>query len=393
MTARSIAITLGRPMTASKPLRLEVYRTAIPMRGFEHAAASRNVAESIVTRLEFADGLVGYGQTLPRPYVTGETIDSVIADISKTIWGACKRIEFGSWNDPSFWDAMKSIPSVASDRCINAAACAVDIACMCRNLISVSRPTQPIAQRASGVLGSSDPAKTAKRLTLMQLFGMRDFKLKVGFADDIDAENMRIVLAHIGKGLPGRKYTLRVDVNGAWDASTTPDRIERLACMGICAVEQPVRCSAGELAELARKCKLPLIADESLLTIKNALSLLESPRQVWWNVRLSKNGGFARCRELLTLAASKGVTCVLGCMVGESSILSLWQRWLLATAGDPVRFVEGNYGKFLLKDDLTRKSLRFGYGGRLRVPSPDSPCSRVDGAKLGLYGRLVTILS
>ena len=36
----------------SKPVRLDVYRTAIAMRRFEHAAATRDLAQAVVVRLE-----------------------------------------------------------------------------------------------------------------------------------------------------------------------------------------------------------------------------------------------------------------------------------------------------------------------------------------------------
>ncbi len=49
-----------------KPIRLDLYRTAIPMRGFQHAAASRDVSEAVLVRVEFADGSMGWGETLPR---------------------------------------------------------------------------------------------------------------------------------------------------------------------------------------------------------------------------------------------------------------------------------------------------------------------------------------
>ena len=58
------------------------------MRGFEHAAASRDRAESVVVRLTLADGRAGWGETLPRPYVTGETLESVQADLAETLWPA-----------------------------------------------------------------------------------------------------------------------------------------------------------------------------------------------------------------------------------------------------------------------------------------------------------------
>ena len=35
----------------ARPAKLDVYRTAIPMRGFEHAAAARNIAEAVVVKV------------------------------------------------------------------------------------------------------------------------------------------------------------------------------------------------------------------------------------------------------------------------------------------------------------------------------------------------------
>ena len=83
---------------------------------------------------------------------------------------------------------------------------------------------------------------------------------------------------------------------------------------------------------------------------------------------------------------------VLGCMVGESGILSAAQRRLVQMA-PPARFVEGNYGRRLLADDLTDPSPRFGYGGRLRPLSGPGFGVEVDPAKVQRYGILLTTLS
>ena len=59
---------------------------------------------------------------------------------------------------------------------------------------------------------------------------------------------------------------------------------------------------------------------------------------------------------------------------------------------NPVRFVEGNYGRWLLSDDLTKPSPRFGYGGRMRaLPGPGLGV-RMDESKLRRYGTLIKTL-
>ncbi len=388
------------------PTRLHLYRTAIPMRGFEHAAARRELAEAIVVCLEFDDARVGWGETLPRPYVTGESLDSVVTDLAETIWPVCRGA--GAANG-----TLLPVPDDAGGpRCLNAALCAYDLAALNRLLDerglvlphvleqiwgadlagSKGQGRSTIDARVTGVLGSRDPARTAWRLRLMRWYGLRRFKLKLGLGDDVDRSNLDVVCRQIGRALASGRYRLRVDVNGGWKPADTPDRVAELARRGVCAVEQPVFCPAGELADLARRCELPLIADESLLGDADARALLDEPQRVWWNIRLSKNGGLVRSLMLARLAEEHHVPYILGCMVGESGILSAAQRLALQWGMKPLE-VEGNYGRFLLRDDLVTSSPRFGYAGRLKPLALAGLGVEVDLDKIERYGTLVRTLT
>ena len=115
---------------AVRAVKMDVYRTAIGMRSFEHAAASRSRAEAVVVRAEFSDGLVGWGETLPRPYVTGETLESVVADLGSVVWPAVREMDF-SGGAAEVSAALGAIATSAGDgRCMNAAACAAELACV-----------------------------------------------------------------------------------------------------------------------------------------------------------------------------------------------------------------------------------------------------------------------
>lgn len=378
-------------------VKLDVYRTAIPMRNFEHAAAQRELAEAVVVRIELSDGRAGWGETHPRLYVTGETSDTVLADLREIIWPALTAADLRPGELPTFPDHNPS------GRCINAAACAAELAVADalmgpEDWANLTVPAQAAGRagrylpvRVSGVVGSADPTRTARQLWCMRVFGLRDFKLKLGLAEQIDHDNLAAVQWQIGKGLARGKLTLRVDANGAWPADQTPQRVAELEQWGVCAVEQPAFCSAAELAALAVRCELPLIADESLLTASDAQVLLRAGGRIWWNIRISKNGGLARSLALAQLAAEHGVPFALGCMVGETSILSAAQRRLLA-ACPPPRFVEGNYGRFLLRGDLARPSLRLGYAGRLKRLRGPGLGATVDESRLARYGQLLATL-
>ncbi|KKK53514.1 hypothetical protein LCGC14_3094030, partial [marine sediment metagenome] len=304
-----------------RPVQLDIYRTAIPMRTFEHAAAPRDVAEAIVVRMELSDKTVGWGETLPRDYVTGETLDTVPRDIEEIFW----PIGHAKHGLPS------DLPTTNEGRYVTAARCAFELAeydawsrfhCRVRGVGPASYACPKIEVPVSGVLGSADPARTARRLRLMRWYGLRDFKLKLGLGDDVDAENLRLVPRRIGKGIARGKFTLRVDVNGGWSADETPGRVARLKPYGVCVVEQPVFGPPEELIELAQRCELPLMADESMITPPEAKKFIEAPgRKVWLNVRLSKNGGTWPADTIMKAADDAGVPFVVGCMVGESSIL------------------------------------------------------------------------
>jgi L-alanine-DL-glutamate epimerase-like enolase superfamily enzyme len=156
-------------------------------------------------------------------------------------------------------------------------------------------------------------------------------------------------------------------------------------------VEQPFLGPVAELVDVAQRCRLPLMADESVILIEDALQCLWPAKKVWLNIRLSKNGGFGPCRELAVAAFEADTPFAVGCMVGESSILSAAQRALLSNIPRP-RFVEGNFGTFLLADDLTAKSLRFRIGGRLKYLGQGGYGVDPDPRRLARYGeRLKTL--
>ena len=392
----SVSVIVWR-MSADLLMGLDIFRTALPMRAFEHAAARRDVAEAIVVRLRMAEGAAGWGEALPRAYVTGETLETVIEDVEQIFWPllkACRTPE-------ELRQAVIDLPCRHEGRVVTAARCAVELAGADAlglewagnpaGAAESGRAFVPARSRVSGVIGSSNPRKTARQLRLMRLYGLRSFKLKLGLDEQTDRANLEVVTRRLKRGLAAGKYSLRVDVNGAWQYGQVPQKVAELKKLGVLAVEQPCKTSPGRLVELAMRCELPLIADESLLTEQDVEVLLGAEGRVWLNLRLGKNGGLSPCLRLARLAAREEVPYVLGCMVGESGLLATAQRVFLRTAPPPV-LLEGNYGRFLLRDDLTDPSPRFGYGGKLMLPPQAIYRPRVRGEKVARYGQVVKSL-
>ena len=59
---------------------LTLYKIAVPLkRVVRHASFARTESENLIVRVTLSDGTTGYGEGVPRSYVTGETIDSTFA--------------------------------------------------------------------------------------------------------------------------------------------------------------------------------------------------------------------------------------------------------------------------------------------------------------------------
>ena len=383
-----------------EPIKLEIYKVEIPMRSFEHAAASRNVAKNILICITYSDGTQAWGESLPRDYVTGETLQTVPADIA-TLWEKC--LQTGVLNMPTASNpTLADIPSMIGNRYVGSAAGALDVArfnsmkkLTLREMQDVLKAnglstSKKISQKVTGVLGSANPEKTRKRLKLMHLAGLRDFKLKLGFGDEIDTQNLEIVYSKLGKKIAKNKASLRVDINGGWSIDEIISRAQELVKYNVCAIEQPIYVPAGQLVEIAESSPIPLLADESLLTYEDGKTLAKAGCKIWWNIRISKNAGILGALKLARLAEENQIPYSAGCMVGETSILSAAQRRLLQLATG-ARFVEGNWGKILLSEDILKsgKSLRFGYAGKLKTIKKSGLGVAVDKLAVQKLGKLL----
>ena len=366
---------------AASVLQVTIHRLAIPMKvKFAHAASTRAVAEPIIVEIELTDGTIGYGETHPRDYVTGETVGSVPADIEGPLLDPLMRVMPSSF--AGALEAASELPfSDAAGRCISAARAGVELALLDAysryfgraiddaagwlGLARFGTPGSVGAIRYSGMLWGNDPSRLVTSFRKQRLFGLRDFKLKVGMASD--GEVVPAVVRAMGRKLRAGRLTLRVDANAGWSYEQAVERLIAWRDFPIASVEQPISLGQPErLAQLSRTVPQPIMVDESLVTYEQGEELARLGAANLFNIRLSKNGGLLPAIHLASLARQHGLGYQLGCMVGETSILSAagWQFLRLVPG---VRFAEGAYGRFLLRDDVVARPVRFGFGGKLRM--------------------------
>lgn len=357
--------------------RLTIHRLAIPMRqSFRHAAAQRAVAEPLIVELELANRIVGYGETHPREYVTGESMDAAVAAIRDVF--VPRLVEMRPANFGEAIEAADSLPfKGASGRVLNAARAAVELAILDAYARAFERswdsipgyladqslgpPGSRATARFSGVVSGERADRVARSIRKMRVIRLRHFKLKVG--DEADDERVKSATRLLNRSLATGHATLRVDANSAWTLDVARQKLAAWEAHPILCVEQPLpRGRLEDWATLARESNLPLMADESLVTLNDAEQLIAHRATTWFNIRISKNGGLLPALRLALLARRHRVQCQLGCMVGETSLLSAAGRWFLQWTPE-IEIAEGSFGRFLLRDDITDRPIRFGCGG------------------------------
>jgi len=365
--------------------RVQVFPLAIPLRfRFEHAAAARDTTDPVVLQLTaeapYAQH-VGHGETLARRYVTGETAETVVDDLTEMF--VPYLLEFRPTSFAEAAEFAHELPTLIDARLVNAARCAVELALLDlagqvfkRRLSDVvgwlgqpgfEPPGCLETVRYSGVVVGRNPRRTATFLRLQRCYGLRDFKIKVA----VDGWERHLEQAHhvLRRGLRRGTLTLRADANGGWDLEQAQRALPALERFGVSALEQPLPpADDHRLPALAEQTNCDLIADESLLTIEDAEELIEVGGVRVLNIRLAKNGGLLPALRIARRALAAGLDVQLGCLVGETSILTAAGVAFLE-ACPRVRFAEGAFGRLLLRADVTERPLRFGRGGRIRPPT------------------------
>lgn len=376
--------------------QVAVYRVRIPLRrAVVHAAARHTAAESVIVRIELHSGQIGFGETVARSYVTGETTETVETEIGETFVPVLLSFSAGSFSEAL--TAIESLPwRDRRGHLIPAARAAVEIALLDVSMKAFGRNLEDAARwlgltgffapgslpriRYSGVLAEESVQHLKRRLRILHLAGLRDFKIHVGLSND--QEKMAWVVRKLRKGFVPGGVSLRADANGVWSFDEAQEWLARDTAQYLAAIEQPLPGSEGErLAEICAASSLWVFLDEALVTIEDARRWIELGAADGFNIRISKCGGILPSLQIAALARRHGVRLALGCMTGETSILSGAALRFLEVCPD-VEWAEGCHGNRLLGNDPVRSSLKFGYGGRPPAIPPGGMGVDVNEARL-----------
>ncbi len=329
----------GSIVTAG-PLSLTATTLLLPFREpFRIARESDpDVATTVIVEVADADHVpapgssasVGLGEGCPDPYFgeTEATVHAVLPLLLSAIvrhWEVAR--EAAVRGDAAGARAALDAASDTMDAAIGhngAAKCAMDIA------------LRDLAARLAGVplyafeglsaeipptdftVGLDEPDVVAARAARAAAFPF--LKVKMGGSADLDTlERVRAVFPGI----------IRVDANTAWQPEAGARMIPDLVRLGVELIEQPFPAHRlDQMAWLQERSELPVVADESAVTILDLDRLVGVVAGV--NVKLAKCGGTGPARRMLTRARELGFRTFLGCMeetsvgiAGSAAVASL----------------------------------------------------------------------
>ena len=348
---------------------LEVFGLGIPfVEAFAHSTKERRVSDAIVVKVTTDDGIEGFGEGLPRTYVTGEDRAFVFHAIAHHYWPRIKGQTLPSLSSAeqlAELDGMLGAPELPSGvKVSNAGRCAVELALVDAALKRQERSLADLLGQARptctyhGVVTASSPENAAKLAKKMKLIGLSHLKIKIGLGEDY--ERVKAV-SDIMQGAP-----IRLDANANQPLDEALATIDELREFNIESIEAPI--VPGDLDALKRykdACPWGVVVDENLLTVEDANQLVDRQACSIFNVRLSKCGGLYPSFKMIQIAKEHGIELQIGAQVGETAILSAAARHLNLSQPE-VRFSEGSFGPLLLTEDISKERISFGFQGEAK---------------------------
>jgi len=352
--------------------RVRIHHIMIPLRSAcRRPPAGRREGENLIVEVESSAGVVGLGECLPRPQLTGESVAGSREALSQFLLPELLGRTFREFAPLRAFLVERGEAAEAAGRLAAfgaAETAALDLFAKERGvpLMRLLAGGEPAGARLvyTGLLPAAGAWRAARRALALRLAGFRQIKVKVG--DGGGLERVRLV-----RRLMGRHIDLRVDANAAWNVDEAIERLAAMKAFGLSAAEQPVPAEDLDgLGRVGRETGLDIVADESLTGVESAKRLIERRACRVLNVRVAKCGGLLRSLRIIELAREASLDWQLGCLAGETGVLAAAGRHLACATGD-MRHLEGPCGPFRLGADIVRERVTVGWAGRARpLPGP-----------------------
>lgn len=302
---------------------------------YETVTSATNVYLRVITDT----GPVGFGCAAPDQEVTGESPDSVLQAVRDTVEPAIRG------SDPlrtaMLLERVRQ-PMAASP----SAKAALDMALYD---ILGKRAGLPLWKllggyrdriRTSITIGILPVKETVDEARGWVGKGFSCLKIKGGAELDTDIDRLLEVRRAVGP-----KIELRFDANQGFTVEQTLELVRRAAEARLRLIEQPTPRGEPELmAQISRRTSIPVMADESLMNLRDAFRLARKDLVDMVNVKLMKVGGVAEALHVNAVSRAAGYEVMVGCMDESALAIAAGLHFALARPNVIFADLDGHIG-------------------------------------------------
>ena len=328
-----------------------LYKAKLPLKkSFKHGSFERIFNDTIFLELK-GEKNTGFGECLPRAYVTGETPEQVVENLNKYAQKLSNKFD-------SLEEIAGFLNECEPENSKNMASlCGLDMALLDLYGKSKEKSISRILCEEGGHYRTTKPRVTSGPIGLNTASwkknfycaaGINDIKLKI--TPDTNPEKI-----HKFRNNFIRPRSLRLDGN----CSLTPDELAGIlirAKSDIDYIEQPFPVGVKNPKWEGVK----FLADESLVSLEDARTINFDAA----SIRVGKNGGILRTLSIINAWEKREKRYMMGSLVGETSLLSSALLHIVSITHPFLN--EGCYSSRLLKQDPTDNHPSVGYMGRVK---------------------------
>ncbi len=300
---------------------------------------------NIFLKIETDRGLHGFGCAAPDSEVTGESPASVLTRFHKLVASYLKG------------KSPFQIARIMTDlrlECPKSPSLLAMVDMALHDLLA-KKANLPLYQLLGGYRNSIPTSITIGILPVEETldkaiqFARKGFvilKIKGGLNVDLDIERIAKIREKLGKSL-----RIRFDANQGYSIEETIQFVKESRLYNIEILEQPTpREDLEMLGEAAAQSHLPVMADESLLTLRDVFKIAKNDWADMINIKLMKVGGIAQAMHINSVAKAAGMEAMVGCM--DESALGIAAGLHFALARPNVEFADLD-GHLDLEEDPT----------------------------------------
>ncbi len=320
---------------------------------------------NIFLKLVTDKNIIGYGCAAPDAQITGETPEGVL----KTLIEIVQPLIKGS--DPIRAAMIMERLKIVLGRQYSALA-AVDIALYdilgkytnlpVWKLLGGFRDRIPTSITI-GILSGSETVSKAKEWVSQ---GFKCLKLKGGL--DVESDIARVIAV---RNTVGNKIEIRFDANQGYSFENALKFVKETKSAKVELLEQPT--SKGNpdiLSRVTNDVSIPVMADESLMNLRDAFKIVKRDLADMVNIKLMKVGGISEALQINSVARSAGLEVMVGCLDESELGIAAGLHFALARPNVLYADLDGHIGleddpakgTIILKNGILYPSLKPGIG-------------------------------